>query len=170
MILRRLSSAVKRQDWVTVLIEFVLVIAGVLIALQVNNWNEARSDRAEEAAFRERLAVDVSRAREQLSVFIDARERRLIAIAMVEDMYFGDAEIEPLSEENCTFFANMHILTHPPVAVPSITEAFAGGKIDLVSDTGLIRALLAVEQNEDRLRTVIDGMNLHRVDLSQEYP
>ena len=64
----------------------------------------------------------------------------------------------------------MHILTHPPVAVPSITEAFAGGKIDLVSDTGLIRALLAVEQNEDRLRTGIDGMNLHRVDLSQEYP
>ena len=41
MILRRVASALKRQDWVVVLIEFVLVIAGVLIALQINNWNEA---------------------------------------------------------------------------------------------------------------------------------
>ncbi|MBI1236806.1 MAG: hypothetical protein GC188_09010 [Alphaproteobacteria bacterium] len=44
MIIRRMADALRRQDWVTVLIEFVLVIAGVLIALQVNNWNEARSN------------------------------------------------------------------------------------------------------------------------------
>ena len=41
MILRRVTFALKSQDWVVILIEFVLVIAGVLIALQINNWNEA---------------------------------------------------------------------------------------------------------------------------------
>ncbi|MEM6536628.1 MAG: hypothetical protein AAF668_02735 [Pseudomonadota bacterium] len=45
MIIRRLVIAVRRQDWFTVLIEFALVVAGVLVALQVNNWNEDRSDR-----------------------------------------------------------------------------------------------------------------------------
>ena len=54
MILRRIASALKRQDWATVLIEFILVILGVLIALQVNNWNEARIDKRveQEAALR----------------------------------------------------------------------------------------------------------------------
>ncbi|WP_421791318.1 hypothetical protein [Hyphobacterium sp.] len=44
MILSRLSNALRRQDWLTILIESVLIIAGVLIALQVNNWNEARAN------------------------------------------------------------------------------------------------------------------------------
>lgn len=42
MYLRRIASSLKHQDWVTVIIELTLVMFGVLIALQMNNWNEAR--------------------------------------------------------------------------------------------------------------------------------
>ena len=45
MLFRRIASALRRQDWVTVIIEFALVISSVLIALQVNNWNEARANK-----------------------------------------------------------------------------------------------------------------------------
>ena len=73
MILRRISTAIRRQDWFTVLIEIGIVVIGLLSGLKINNWNEARADRAKEAAFLERLAVDVDRAREQLGGFVEAR-------------------------------------------------------------------------------------------------
>ncbi|GLQ21677.1 DUF6090 family protein [Algimonas porphyrae] len=170
MILRRLSESLRRQDWITVLIEIGIVVIGLLIGLQINNWNEARADRAKEAAFLERLAVDVDRARGQLAGFVEAREDRLRTIARVENMYFGDGDIEPLGEWACRQFATMHLITHPPVAVPSITEAFAGGRIDLLTEADLIQALIVVEQSEDRLRDVIDSMRVDLPMLSQKYP
>lgn len=42
MIVRRLALALRRQDWGAVFVEFVLVLAGVLAALQANNFNDAR--------------------------------------------------------------------------------------------------------------------------------
>ncbi len=42
MILRKLASAIRRQDWFTVLLEVVIVVLGVFIGIQVSNWNNAR--------------------------------------------------------------------------------------------------------------------------------
>ncbi len=170
MILRRIANAIRRQDWFTVLIEIGILVIGLLIGLQINNWNEARADRIKESAFLARLAVDVDRAREQLAEFVAEREERLRSIARVENMYFGDGEAGPLSELEYTQFAGMNIITHPPVAVPSITEAFAGGRIDLLSDAEVIQALIIVEQSEDRLRTVIDSLKNRSPVLSEKYP
>lgn len=47
MILRRIASALQRQDWSTVAVEIIIVVLGVFIGLQVNNWNAARSERAQ---------------------------------------------------------------------------------------------------------------------------
>ena len=170
MLLRRISKHVTDQNWFAVFIDFIIVVIGILIAFQITEWNESQADRAKEAAFHERLAKDVDRTREQLTVFVAERENRLRTIARVENMYFGDGEIEPLSEWECRQFASMHLITLPPIAVPSITEAFAGGRIDLLSETTLIQALIVVEQSEDRLRTVIESMRMNFPMLSQKYP
>jgi hypothetical protein len=50
MIIRRLAAAIKNQDWFTVSIEFVIVVAGIFVGLQVNDWNENRLNRAQERA------------------------------------------------------------------------------------------------------------------------
>ena len=47
MIIRRLATSIREQDWVTVVIETLIVMFGVLLGLQVNNWNSARVERAE---------------------------------------------------------------------------------------------------------------------------
>jgi hypothetical protein len=46
MALRRLSSRLRAYDWFAAGIEVLIVIAGILVALQVSNWNEDRHDRA----------------------------------------------------------------------------------------------------------------------------
>lgn len=43
MILKRMTASLKRQDWTMVLIEFVLVVVGVLLGFQINEWGNARA-------------------------------------------------------------------------------------------------------------------------------
>jgi hypothetical protein len=42
MLLRRVIEHVKTQNWTAVALDFVIVVAGILIAFQITNWNEAR--------------------------------------------------------------------------------------------------------------------------------
>ncbi|NJM35885.1 MAG: hypothetical protein HC850_15670 [Rhodomicrobium sp.] len=48
MILRRITEHVKAQNWFAVFLDFVIVVVGVFIGLQVSNWNGDRALRAEE--------------------------------------------------------------------------------------------------------------------------
>src|SRR5688572_24090118 len=59
MILRRLSQALKAQNWTAITVEFVLLVGGVFLGIQVANWNAARIERSLEAKYLARLAEDV---------------------------------------------------------------------------------------------------------------
>ena len=70
MILRRLSQSIKEQNWTAIIIEFVLLVSGVFLGIQVSNWNAARLEqkRADELFVRiiddlesEKSNVDVLR-------------------------------------------------------------------------------------------------------------
>lgn len=60
MILRRIASAFRRQDWSTVAVEIMIVVLGVFIGLQVNNWNEARREAVNEVTYLESLQSDLA--------------------------------------------------------------------------------------------------------------
>ena len=59
--------------------EIVLVVIGILIALQINNWNEQRKDDKLEAEYYCRLLEDTRQDLEQVNQFIKASEDRLVA-------------------------------------------------------------------------------------------
>jgi uncharacterized membrane protein len=42
MILHRLTKSILEQNWLTVAVEIIIVVLGVFLGLQVNNWNEWR--------------------------------------------------------------------------------------------------------------------------------
>jgi len=48
MLLRKIASAFRRQDWATVIVEFVIVVAGIFVGLQVDSWSSERADRERE--------------------------------------------------------------------------------------------------------------------------
>ena len=62
MILRRVISHVKNQEWTAIAIDFLIVVFGVFAGFQVNNWNAARQDRARGSQYnwyeRRRAAFD----------------------------------------------------------------------------------------------------------------
>jgi hypothetical protein len=46
MAIGKFASRLRAHDWTAAIIELVIVVAGILIALQVSNWNQDRQDRA----------------------------------------------------------------------------------------------------------------------------
>lgn len=90
---RRIAAALKRQDWATVLIEFVLVIVGVLIALRLDQFAEDRRVDLQELNFLRLVQADIARDIEDL--------------ANLEMTYgavrnFGDDALATIDGESCT--------------------------------------------------------------------
>lgn len=59
MISRRIIEHVKAQNWFAVGIDFVIVVVGILLAFQITEWADARSDRNREAQIIESLLADL---------------------------------------------------------------------------------------------------------------
>jgi hypothetical protein len=60
MLLRSITKHVKNQNWFAVFLDFFIVVAGILIAFQITNWNEGRSAVKTEHRLIERLTNDLS--------------------------------------------------------------------------------------------------------------
>ncbi len=80
MILRRLSQSLREQNWMAIAVEFVLLVAGVFLGIQVANWNAERDTTQRSAIFTERLKADL-RGEDWTYQFLIAYNREVLANA-----------------------------------------------------------------------------------------
>lgn len=59
MMARRMIEKVRKQDWTTVTVEFVLLVIGVFLGIQAANWNAERADERLARAYVQRLTTDL---------------------------------------------------------------------------------------------------------------
>ncbi|MEL6378777.1 MAG: hypothetical protein AAFR69_01220 [Pseudomonadota bacterium] len=84
MILRRVIEHVRTQNWTAIGIDFVIVVVGVFMGIQLGNWNEARALKAQERSYlvllHEELVQNAERSASLLDYYTsvtDAGERAL---------------------------------------------------------------------------------------------
>jgi hypothetical protein len=137
MILSRLTNAIRRQDWFTVLIELLIVVLGIFLGLQANEWAQDREDRKEERAALERLHLESRNAFEQLSRQLQYTKRlnqmRRAAVQFVD----GDA---PLPEDPLPLKIGINTLVQFPPVVPVTVvyeELTASGQMQLIRSAKL---------------------------------
>ena len=71
MILRRVMQHVKDQNWFAVGIDFLIVVTGVFIGIQVANWNAERLQTLKGVQFSERLQADLRLEHENWQALVD---------------------------------------------------------------------------------------------------
>jgi hypothetical protein len=59
MLLRRVIKHFRHQEWTAIVIDFVIVVVGVFVGIQVSNWNQAQSDNRLGEELAERLRADL---------------------------------------------------------------------------------------------------------------
>ena len=93
MLLRRVVAHVRRQDWTAIGIDFVIVVVGVFIGIQVSNWNDERLREQTARTYIERIREDLSAnlfdLGERLAYFRQVRANALAALSALDGP--GDA-------------------------------------------------------------------------------
>ncbi len=88
MIQQRLAAAINQHNWFTVTIEILIVVTGIFIGLQVDDWNEARKDRQVERRYLERihadLAIDIGSMQDGISLANQRREMGRLLLQALE--------------------------------------------------------------------------------------
>lgn len=69
--LERLRDALRARDWLGIGIELAVVVLGILIAFQIDQWGDERKQAREERQFLERLYREYGRAIEDLTFVIE---------------------------------------------------------------------------------------------------
>ena len=74
MILRRVIEHVKTQNWTAVALDFVIVVVGVFIGIQVSNWNAARIVEAQADDLLQRMIAEAEDARTDMAEYRTAHD------------------------------------------------------------------------------------------------
>lgn len=83
MIVKRVTEALRRQDWAMVAIEFVLVVAGVLLAFQINEWAAQRAGKESRQRAAVRLLEEVERDVAYIRQATEYEQRNVAALKAV---------------------------------------------------------------------------------------
>jgi len=124
MILRRIIAHFRKQEWTAIFLDFVIVVVGVFIGIQVSNWNAARGDRAQEELYLGYLADDLQNDIDEIEYVISLAERRMSALAAVITLAAG----EPMPTVRATPRGDAPIRTVPPYeekGPPSVVMAMS---------------------------------------------
>ena len=90
MVIGRIRDKAAKHDWFGVVVELLIVIAGVFLGLQANNWNVARTERAEARQYRAQI-VSSLRANEadmlaRAAYYGQVRAHALAALEVLESL------------------------------------------------------------------------------------
>lgn len=161
MIPRRVAEHMKQQHWTAFFIEVVIVILGVFIGLQVNNWNEARGERAAEIGYLGALKEDVDYSTGKLQRLIRNMEEQQVAREKLY-AYATDpkAILEPADRDRLLLLGLFQL---PAVDINQVTYETlkSSGRLSLMRSPALVTELQSLSANvAGALRTQADEIQV----------
>jgi hypothetical protein len=170
MILRRVINNLKSQNWVGLSLELIVLVAGVFLGLQVDDWNEGRKDRAEEKLYLERL-------HEELVVDIAAKQDETISTARRAEylsqtlaILLGGDELSALTDKHCNSLTVSHMLRWTPIELAVLDEMTVSGYLSGLSDASLRQALFELLQLNVRNASEIEMMRQNQRPIVVFFP
>jgi len=169
MILRRVIAHFRKQEWTAIAIDFLIVVLGVFVGLQVNDWNEARKNRKDEHFFLARLHEDLSSAEARSSRLLQRRIDKRDALVSATQTLLGKSGRETLSEEECDAIGTSHIFRFAVAELPALTELQGAGRLSIIQDDRTRGALIGLRQAQYLLRDAMDESDW-AVPLGDQFP
>ncbi|MCH7805592.1 MAG: hypothetical protein IH995_00410 [Proteobacteria bacterium] len=140
MILRRLVTALRKQSWLTVVLELVVVVVGIFLGLQVDSWNDARKDRVLEQQYVASLKADFQADIEELDEAIAlAKSRALLDRLIISTIDKGRVEGDP--NEFIWAVYSSFLLNYPSYTRATINDLLSTGNLQLLQDSNLKAAV-----------------------------
>jgi hypothetical protein len=141
MILRRTMNNLRSQNWLGLSLELLVLVSGVFLGLQVDDWNEARKERAEEQVIVESLRVEIGN---NIAAYENASERLEKEQQLYVDYYdylTGTSEARPNEIDLLNVLCRVGLGQETTYDNTIYEELVSTGRTAIISD-GALRAAL----------------------------
>ncbi len=153
MILRRLATSIRKQDWFAVVIETLIVVMGVYLGIQLGNWNAGRIQMEADNALIVRLRDEFSVVRDDLltdiamgTEFYESTGRVLAALR--DDV---EPENTPEWRQDLCKATFVVFLPRRPAAFEELQDT---GALSRLNDLELHSALIRYDQVETQFQQI----------------
>ena len=170
MLLRRITQHVKEQNWTAIALDFVIVVVGVFIGIQVANWNDARSDRAEAQQLLVRLHEETSALLDLQKTEYATQAPRLELMSPIHTLLFDSSPQRPLTQRECYLIAVSHWLPSPTDELPILNQIISTGRVDLIANEHVKESLRTFALVRDRSRRQYAESTNELFRLSSRHP
>lgn len=158
MLLRRITKHVKDQNWFAVGIDFVIVVIGVFIGIQVANWNDASQERLTEAQYLERFAAELELTIEQIQEERAFSESALTAIQTFSTrLYDAPTTDEELIEATNGFLSEGAFFAKFKPHRTTFDDLVTTGNFDIISNEAIRTALTKLHATYDTAEQTIES-------------
>jgi len=141
---QRLISENKFSKYILYAIgEIILVVIGILIALQINNANEVRKERAKEVHYLKNIKTDLQLNIDNIETFIETRNKQILSASTVLEYYEG----KPLEDLNdlSNNLLNVYIWKKFYQINNTFQELTNSGNLALISNDSIKNSLLNLD-------------------------
>jgi len=139
MILRRVTEHVKAQNWFAVGIDFIIVVVGVFIGIQVANWNGERLDRIEASQVLDRLEEEFQMHLKRTDRSLERHRESLAAAArLIHGIRDARLAEDTLNDD----MGLVSGFSTPPGPSTTFQELVSSGRLRLLAGPDLRAALL----------------------------
>jgi len=168
MRLRSVIQHVKDQNWTAVVLDFLIVVAGVFVGVQVNEWWQTRLDIRKERTYLVELKQDLGQAMQEIEG--DTKSYEMIAVAMaalLEESRRGQPEMSvPELNRKCS---QLLYMISTPVVSDTYSNLTGSGELSLIRSQELRNALAAFYARSEIIRLVQNTHEMQLVHTFQPY-
>lgn len=153
MLLRRLSGHIKEQDWFAVATDFVIVVTGVVLGIQVANWNAVYQERRDEDQILQRLLEETDALLLAIEDEKAIVENRAALMMSIQPVLYSAVPARPLTEDECGAIALSHIYVLGSDELPILDEVLGTGRFDRLRDKAIKQKLRDYVLFRDKVRS-----------------
>jgi len=136
--------------------EILLVMVGILLALQVNNWNNVRSERALEIKYLKGIKADLQVDLINLKTFIDDKELKYLSAAEILDMDAPQtiAELDALD----SIIWNVFGWVRYNQSTNTLDELIGSGNLSLIKNDSIKKMIQNIKQANISIQGSVEHM------------
>lgn len=152
--------------------EIVLVMIGILLALQVNNWNEEKKDKVESIKILKKLQAEFETNKTELESSMYYHQQQLEAAVKIEALFDPNHKVPADTITNLLKSAFIDWKFEPRQSIT--TSALTSGKIALINNDSLTDNLNTWMFTINKYNEIYAALNKDKqefwVDVKEKYP
>ncbi len=150
--------------------EIILVVIGILIALQINNWNQNRLNDKLEVQYYERLLEDFNEEKVIIQATLNYSKQVSFHAKNAISVFENSEEMNPNPVDNLIDMYQASQLLDPNATASTYKELIASGQINLIQNDSLKTAVMRYYEVDWPETQVFKVSNIYRENLRGKMP